>query len=85
MNLVDLGTYKEWQAICKKYKKPEKPPAKKLGDLTSDELKGKEVVVYSKNKDEGERDFALIRGVGSSTPAPEDYWVSGANAVLDSK
>jgi len=34
MNLVDLGTYKEWQAICKKYKKPEKPPAKKLGDLT---------------------------------------------------
>lgn len=85
MNLVDLGTYKEWQAICKKYKKPEKPPAKKLGDLKSDELKCKEVVVYSKNKDKGERDFALIRGAGSSTPAPEDYWMSGANAVLDSK
>ena len=85
MNLVDLGAYREWQAICKKYKKSEKPPAKKLGNLSSDELKGKEVVVYSKNKDKGERDFALIRGVGSSTPAPEDYWVSGANAVLDAK
>jgi len=81
--LNDLGTYKEWQAICKKHNKPDKPPAKKLGDLTPDELKGKEVVVYSKNKDKTERDFALIRGVGSSTPAPEDYWVSGANAVLD--
>ena len=63
----------------------DRPPAKKLGNLSSDELKGKEVVVYSKNKDKGERDFALIRGVGSSTPAPEDYWVSGANAVLDAK
>ena len=83
INLNDLGTYKEWQVVCKKYDKPEKPPAKKLGDLTPVELSGKEVVVYSKNKDEAERDFALVRGVGSSTPAPEDYWVSGANAVLD--
>lgn len=81
--LNDLGTYKEWEAVCKKYDKPDKPPAKKLGDQTSDELKGKEAVVYSRNKDKAERDFALIRGVGSSTPAPEDYWVSGANAVLD--
>lgn len=83
MILNDVGTYKEWQDICKKYKKPGKPPAKKLGDLTSDELKGKEVVVYSKNKDKAERDYALIRGVGSSTPSSDDYWVSGANAVLD--
>ena len=83
INLTDLGTYKEWQAICKKYAKPENPPTKKLGDLTPAELSGKEVVVYSKNKDEAERDFALIRGAGSSTPAQDDYWVSGANAVLD--
>ena len=60
MVLNDLGTHKEWQAICKKYKKPDKPPTKKLEDLTSDELKGKEVVVYSKNQDKAERDFALI-------------------------
>ena len=85
INLNDLGTHKEWLAICKKYKKPSTPPVKKLSDLTPEQLKGKEVVVYSKNKDKDERDFALIRGVGSSTPATEDYWVSGANEVLDAK
>lgn len=82
----DQGKFSEWQKICNNWGKPADPPTRKLDDLTDDDIAGKILTTYSKNTERKERDYALIRPPGTTTPTKGTYfWVSGANGFLDEK
>lgn len=81
-----LATYKEWQVVCSKWKKPSAPPNKAMSSLTDSDMAGKVIACYPDNTDRDERDIVLVKRTGASTPDfDEDYWVSGANSYLDDK
>ena len=78
------GTYGEWQSTCTTWNKPSSSPARSMDSLSQSDVDNKVVVCYSLNTDPADRDFALIKPVGSSTPVEGEYfWVSGANPFLD--
>ena len=80
------GTFGEWQSTCNTWNKPSSPPSRTMDSLSQSDVTNKVVVCYSLNTDRDERDFALIKPVGSSTPVEGEYfWVSGANPFLDAE
>jgi len=81
--LENIATHGEWLRLCTKWRKPAHTPAKAISSLSKDELVNKVVCVYRQNADHAERDLALIKPPGASTPmAGTFFWVHGANAIL---
>ncbi len=79
----EIDTHKEWHRLCTIWGKPAKPPATSISSLSKVELVNRVVCVYRKNSDLAERDFALIRPPGASTPVKGTFfWVQGANSIL---
>ena len=79
--LQDLHTHKEWEAMCKRFKRFESVPPRHISTVKSIEVLNRRIWFYSRNKIETERDIGLVTFEAKGTPNDKDFWVCGISSL----